>query len=230
MYAYLFNDYTSALKFLNSYRPLSGYISKLGGFIDPTAIFYDGLISFEAATSSKEEPHIKQGKLNMSKLRNLSKNAPMNFSNKVYFLEAEMAVVHGNVPKAIENYNAAINLSKKYDILIDEALACERAGMFFLSLNSSIPASEFLLKAYRCYDDWGAKAKLHQLATRYPVIFVQNPIDFTGMRLAKESEASIISAMSDPIAKESKAPLSAMPYTSSFTNDDESFKHKRKRS
>ena len=30
MYAYLFNDYSSASKFLNSYRPLSGYITTTG--------------------------------------------------------------------------------------------------------------------------------------------------------------------------------------------------------
>ena len=170
-------------------------------------------------SDGKKETLIEQTNVNISKLRNLSESAPMSYLNKVYFLEAEMAVVHGDASKAIANYEEAISLSKKYGLRNEEAMACERAAMFYLSLNSSSSASKHLCRAYRCYDDWGAKAKMHQLTKKYPTIFVEmndsSAVNFTGMQLAKESETSVS--------------LMSQSEMSRFTRDDEYCKLKRKR-
>jgi len=176
MYAYLFNDYPSASTFLNTFRPLSSYVSRIGGILHPMSIFYDCLISLVDAvelTSNKKELILEQVRINISKLRKLSENAPTNFLNKVHFLEAEMAAVHGDVSQATKKYEEAISASKKNGFRNEEAMACERSGMFFLSLGSSSNASQSLLKSYRCYEDWGAKAKLDQLNKRYPTIFTK---------------------------------------------------------
>ena len=50
------------------------------------------------------EKVIEYVKLNILKLRNLSESAPMSYTNKVYYLEAEIVVLHGNVLNAIKNY------------------------------------------------------------------------------------------------------------------------------
>jgi len=220
IYAYLFNDYTSASKFLNSYRPLSGYISVLSGFIDPILIFYDCLISLAATkTDDKDTMLIEQVNVNIMKLRNLSVNAPMNYLNKVHFLEAELSGAHGDVQNAIKNYKEAISLSNKYGFCNEEAMACERAGMFYLKLGTShaSSASQLLLKAYRCYDDWGAKAKLHQLNKRYPVIFADKitTIEFTGIRVKQDESSVSIMSLSE---------------TSSNSGGGETSKRKRRKS
>ena len=170
-------------------------------------------------SDEKKETQIEQVKLNASKLRNLSESAPMSYLNKVYFLEAEMAVVHGDASKAIANYEEAISLSKKYGLRNEEAMACERAAMFYLSLNSSSSASKYLCRAYQCYDDWGAKSKMHQLIKKYPVIIAElknsSVINFTCIQLEKESEASVS--------------LMSHSEMSCFTRNDEYCKLKRKR-
>ena len=192
----------------------------LSGFIHSISIFYDSLIALAMVESDdKKSTLIEQVKLNASKLKSLSESAPMTYLNKVYFLEAEMAVVHGDVSKAIANYEEAISLSKKHGLRNEEAMACERAGMFYLSLNSSSSASKCLCRAYRCYDDWGAKAKMHQLTKKYPAISAQlknsSAINVTGMQLEKESEASVS--------------LMSQSEMSCFTLDDEHCNLKRKR-
>ena len=142
----------------------------------------------------------------------------MTYLNKVHFLEAEMDVVHGDASKAIANYEEAISLSKKYGLRNEEAMACERAAMFYLSLKSS-SASKYLCRAYRCYDDWGAKAKMRQLTKKYPAIYAELKDslanNFAGMQLAKESDASVS--------------LMSQSEMSHFTRDDEYCNLKRKR-
>merc|ERR1712194_224283 len=215
-YSYLFMDYPSASMFLNRYRPFSGYISISSGYVYTISIFYDCLITL--ASDDKKETLTEQVKLNISKLRHLSESSPMSYLNKVHFLEAEIAAVQGDVSEAIANYEEAISLSKKYGLRNEEAMACERAAMFYLSLNSSSSASKYLFRAYRCYDDWGAKSKIHQLTKKYPKIFVEmknsSAINFTGMQLEKESEASVS--------------LMSQSEMSRFTRDDEYCKLKRK--
>ena len=157
------------------FQGLSNFLSLTlihSGFLYHISFFYDCLISLSIVKPhDKNETLIQHTKMNLSKLRNLSAHAPMNYLNKVHLVEAEMAAVYGDVPKAVKNYEEAISLSKKYGILCDEAICCERAGMFFLNSGSTTTASQMLLKACRCYNDWGAKAKVHQLTNRYPDIF-----------------------------------------------------------
>ena len=165
----------------------------LSGYAYTISIFYDCLITL--ASDDKKETLTEQVKLNISKLRHLSESAPMSYLNKVHFLEAEIAVVQGDVSEAIANYEEAISLSKKYGLCNEEAMACERAGMFFLSLNSSSSACQYLCRAYQCYDNWGAKAKMDQLTKKYPTTFAElkesSAINITGIQLEKESEESV---------------------------------------
>ena len=157
---------------------------------------------------------------NISKLRNLCESAPMSYANKVYYLEAEMAVLYGDVPNAIKNYEEAISLSNKYGLRNEEAMACERIAMLFLNINAQSSAFKFLWRSYRCYDDWHARAKMHQLTKKYPIIFSDSNqssrSNFAGMQLEKDSECSV-SQMSQS-------------NVSFLTRDDEYFKCKRKRS
>ena len=79
----------------------------------------------------------------MSKLQGLSESAPMLCANKVYFLEAEIAALHGNIPNVMQNYVEAISLSKKHGLQNEEAMACKRIAMLFLNLNVQSFALKF---------------------------------------------------------------------------------------
>ena len=97
----------------------------------------------------------------------------MNYLNKICFLVAETTAVHGDLSKSIKNYEEAMALSRKHNFHKEEAMTCDRVGMFHLSLNSSSSSSKHLCNTYRCYDDWNAKTKMHQLTKKHSTIVAQ---------------------------------------------------------
>ena len=195
MYSYLFNDYTSALKFLKHYRQNISYIVGHSIFMS-LAIFYDALVSLSVAKLVEhQEQLVEETKSNISKLRGLCETAPMNYENKICFLEAELAVVvNGNTNQAIVHYQEAVDLSKKNKFVNEEGMANERAGMMLLSIGLSSAASDFLLKSYQCYHEWGAVAKMRNLKHRYPDIFKGGKylrLNVAGIQFENECQESV---------------------------------------
>merc|ERR1712157_105385 len=85
------------------------------------------------------------------------------------------SALKGDDFKALMHYEEAIQLSDKHGFQHEEALACERAGIFCLEIFPD-KSKLFLQKAYCCYDKWGAVAKLHNLIENYPSIFEKDNI------------------------------------------------------
>jgi len=169
MIAYAFYDYSLALQFVEVCRSLDNYLK--GFYMYPIFLLYSGLVSLEHARSAMEKDEwIKDAKENIAKLRNMAKDSPANYLNKVHLLEAELAVVNRNTPEAVSHYQKAILWSNKNGFLHEEAMACERAGIFFLEIYSSNDARESLSQSYTCYEKWGANAKMVQLRTIYPFL------------------------------------------------------------
>ena len=65
------------------------------------------------------------------KLKEISKLIPENYQNKFYLVKAEIAVYKADETSAFKHYRKSISLSKQYCFLHEEALACERAGMYY---------------------------------------------------------------------------------------------------
>ena len=195
IYSYLFNDYRLAMKFLSNYRTHIGYIADHGIFM-AIAIFYDALVSLSMAKRYEhQEKLIEEATSNISKLRSLCETAPMNYENKVCFLQAELCAVNGDVNQAIAYYQEAVALSKKNKFVNEEGMANERAGMLLLSNGQCSNASEFLLKSHKCYYEWGAAAKLQNLAHRYPEIFSKMDkslrLNVAGIQFEDECQESV---------------------------------------
>ena len=81
---------------------------------------------------------------NLSQLKKLSKSAPENYQNKCCLIEAEIAAISNNGP-AVVNYERAIELSKKYCFLHEEAIAAERASLYQLRSGSTAQAHRLLV-------------------------------------------------------------------------------------
>lgn len=116
---------------------------------------------------------MKQAEESIAKFRVITEAslAPENYVNKLHLLEAEKANVLGDRSKAISDYRASITLSRKFCFVHEEALAHERAGMFFLEINLN-RASDFFTQSYQCYSTWGASTKMNHIASKYPNLCV----------------------------------------------------------
>jgi len=108
---------------------------------------------------------------NQALLKNWAISCPDNFWHKFDLIEAEQARLENRVGDAVVSYDAAIEKSAKGGFLQDEALANELAGRFWLGRGKPEFAAIHLRRAHRCYQVWGARRKLEELASRYPVIF-----------------------------------------------------------
>ena len=59
----------------------------------------------------------------------------------------------------------------------EEALSCERAGIYYLQIKSHATAKSYLTRSLQKYLAWGATSKAQQLRATYPCISSEEPDD-----------------------------------------------------
>lgn len=106
---------------------------------------------------------IRQVRRHLKVMRTWSKSCPENFLGKQLLVEAELAAVLNKRQKAYSMYYMAIIQSRDSGILMQEALANERAGRFCASIGDKEKAANFLNEALRLYKAWGGTAKYDHL-------------------------------------------------------------------
>jgi len=170
--AYIVGDFSLALQYVESCT--SQCLSPLeGSILHPIQNFYAGLVLLAIGKQSGKQDYVYHAKGIIDRLRDISKHSPKNFLNKVHMLEAEIAVVSGDKKQAIANFEQCILLSKENMFKNEEAIACERAGVFFLANNEVENGLRFLSQACVCYKEWGATAKVEQLMKKYPSLKIE---------------------------------------------------------
>jgi hypothetical protein len=133
---------------------------KLLPFTIVLLLFFEGL----ASAMSSSPKHRKRTKKTLRKLKYFARHSPSNYLNKVYFLEAEMASAAANHEQAMTNFNLSITLSQGEGLVQDQALACERAAYALVKCQRLPEANEYMQRAQALYMEWGAQAKVEQLA------------------------------------------------------------------
>ena len=168
--AYIFNEYNKAREWLELCRSMERHL--IHSFQHTLFVFYDGLVYAEFAKRSKEEYYLRRIQTSIGLLQTLSTSCPQNFSHKLALLEAELVAINAesNNDKSIaQSYDKAISLSKENGFIHETALACERAGITFLSSDHVDPRYYFH-QAIDSYKLWGAKSKIEQIKTLYPTL------------------------------------------------------------
>ena len=126
------------------------------------------LAEYPNLPENEQLEYMKEILANQEKMRDWAIHAPMNYQNKYELIEAERAKVLGNNWQAMELYDQAIAGAKKNKYLHEEALANELAARFYLEFDKEKIAKAYLIDAYYCYANWGAKAKIDNLEKTYP--------------------------------------------------------------
>ncbi|MDD1437702.1 ATP-binding protein [Dolichospermum sp. ST_sed10] len=126
------------------------------------------LAEYSYQSVSEQKQYLEKVLSNQEKMKNWAVHAPMNFQHKYDLIAAETARVLGNSWQAMELYDKAIAGAKEHKYLHEEALANELAAKFYLSFDKEKIAKTYLIDAYYCYANLGAKAKIVNLETTYP--------------------------------------------------------------
>ena len=162
MLAYFFNDYDSALSLTR--QLLSIKAAGMSPNLFPR-IAMEGLVHFAMAAKSGRRRHARKGRSFLRLLLDIQTKGCPNVFHFVVLLEAEyMAVRRLKDTSAVQKaYNKAISSSARLGVMHYQAIANERAGLFFLRNNDPNWASTYLSRAYCLYVEWGAVAKARQL-------------------------------------------------------------------
>ena len=168
MLCYLFGDLEAAHVQMNTGRQL--LLAATGTVYVPAFHFYAALSTLAELQPASEEAAtvLQQADTDLVALQHWADNAPMNYQHKCALIQAEKSRVLGHKLDAIELYDHAIAGAKANDYIQEAALANELAAKFYLAWGKEQMAASYLQKAYYGYTEWGAKAKIDDLAQRYP--------------------------------------------------------------
>ncbi len=107
---------------------------------------------------------------NQRRLRKWANHAPANFEHKWYLVEAERHRLAGHTERAEKQYESAIKLAKEQGFGLDEALANELAGQFYLQRDLHHIGRCLLGSALKIYLRCGAAAKAREMEKQYPTL------------------------------------------------------------
>ena len=164
----LFGDIEVAHTQINEGRKY--FLGATGTVNVPAFYFYAALSALAELlpTSENGAEVFQQVEADLASLQDWADYAPMNHQHKVDLVEAEKCRVLGKKLEAIELYDRAIAGAKENEYIQEEALANELLAKFYLDWGKEKYAALHIQEAYYCYAQWGAKAKVEDLETRYP--------------------------------------------------------------
>ncbi|WP_417534920.1 AAA family ATPase [Marinobacterium stanieri] len=166
---YLLGEYKSAYLHTESGMALLSSIS--GTFTGPWLQALHGLsiLALLPDTSILQQPsRIKRVQRILRKVRKLSRYCPENHQHHVDLLQAELFRSQHKYSKAMDLYEQAIERARHQGFKMEEAMAAELAGRFYLEWDKPGIARTYLQDAYSRYAEWGAQAKLEQMQQAYP--------------------------------------------------------------
>ena len=154
---------------------------------------------------SEQKTSLKTVLANQKQMQFWANHAPQNYQHKYDLVAAEIERVLGNNWQAMELYDQAIAGAKENKYIQEEAIANELAAQFYLESGKIKIAQTYLIDAYYCYVNWGAKAKVEDLEITYPQLLIpilkQKSIDSEEpnliSKLISDSSNSSVSAILD---------------------------------
>jgi predicted ATPase/signal transduction histidine kinase len=130
--------------------------------------FYGGIFAARTYDQTGSKQALATLIAHFETLSDWAKHCPANFAARAALLGAELARIRGNVGDAVGYYEDSVRYARENDNPNDEALASEVAAHFHARVGHQTTASAYLLRARRCYERWGAVAKVRQLEQKFP--------------------------------------------------------------
>jgi predicted ATPase/signal transduction histidine kinase len=166
---YLFNQPKAAVKSAKLGKPYTASVT--GQILVSQHNFYYSLsllAEYPQLSPQAQAAQLQEILSNQAEMKMWAEHAPMNYQHKHDLIAAELAKLSGDAWQAVELYEQAIAGARANKYLQEEAIANELAALFFLASGKIKIAQTYLIDAYYCYLNWGAKAKVELLEKSYP--------------------------------------------------------------
>jgi PAS domain S-box-containing protein len=122
----------------------------------------------DSAMADERGQHLEALAAHHRQLEIWAENCPENFENRAALVGAEIARIEIHDLDAMRLYEKAICSSRTNGFVHNEALAYERASVFYRAGGFEQFADTYLRNARACYAAWGADGKVRQLDRLYP--------------------------------------------------------------
>lgn len=166
----ILNDYQTALEYSNKTRPILYTVGSQGLLPWPEHVFSRLMILtslFQEFDSNEQTHRLNEIKETVSLIKLWADNCKENFEHKYYLACAELARIEKNAKTAIAYYYKAIDAAKNDGFLIWEAIANEKASLFWRELGQQDMAFHYWQQAYICYNRWGGNTKTDLMEADY---------------------------------------------------------------
>lgn len=126
-------------------------------------VLFEGLVAYRMAKTSGSGEWLARGDQATATMEMWLQFSHWNFQNKLSLLKAERFVLMGDSKSALKHYSISIAKAREHHFVHEEAVACELAGSFHLSLGNSTNALNHFGFALKNFNTWGALAKAERL-------------------------------------------------------------------
>lgn len=180
--AFHYQDFDSVTSLIDRFDTIS-----TGGLASQRTILYYFYITLIKLTLLKTAPRKKRFKLlsqirkGKKKLKNYADAFADDRIHRYYFICAEEAVLAGKSVLAIQYYEKAIEYCEACQFLHEQALASERAGVYFLQLELKKTAAAYFWRARTSYLQWRAKGKVTQIDSLYGELLTEFSLTSTSI-------------------------------------------------
>jgi diguanylate cyclase (GGDEF)-like protein len=143
---------------------------QVGTLIVPEYYFYYSLILTALMLDGLIQNRIYKITLkrNQRKMKKWAKLCKANFQHKYHLVAAESMAIKNRFRVSQNLHRKAIEGAQQNEYLNEEAIACERLSLLYLRESARQEAILYMQQAYRCYESWGASAKVLDIRERYP--------------------------------------------------------------
>lgn len=123
-------------------------------------------------SKGEKKKALKQVKKNQKVYAAWSKRNPEGLKHRHLLIEAELNKVLGKDDLANKYYLQAIEQANRFEYIQDEGIAWELYAQYQQVHHNTSLARNAVLKAYECFELWGAESKLTQLLDKYPDLLI----------------------------------------------------------
>jgi predicted ATPase/class 3 adenylate cyclase len=153
--------------------------SVLSQFNQPAHLFFDALARLERwhQVAPAERPALREAaEASLGVLRRWAEASPLNLAQKVALLEAALLAIDGSALAARDRFDEAIELCRRHEFLLDEAIASETAARACERQGRSVAARHYRQDAHDTYAKWGAATKVAAMEAEHATLRVAPPM------------------------------------------------------
>lgn len=184
------HEYDSASQCFANAAPLTEFIPGHVHMLD--FHLYSALaLSVPLKPNAFDEEKRQQLMRHLDKIVTWSNENEKTFSDKEALLRAELLRLEEKTAQAMEQYEKAIELSRKEQFHHINGLACELAARFAYDRNLVFAGDAYIKGALSAWERWGAGAKVRQLESLYPNL--ANPNPQTALNTVTFEQSAVIS-------------------------------------